>query len=222
MATDKAQHYNEKYRNKNYFNYEGWRYARYVSSLVSFCRLREGASVLDVGCGQGFFSHLLAKNGMSVYGIDISETGIHEARASYGHLGIKFEVADFRCAQFPAKFDCIFVRACSLYNTKQFPLDKEPTQTLLRLLRDGGVFIFLYGSNFSSKSSPNWRYHSLRDVSEHFARYPHAQTFFSTKIDTIIFGKFTFSRFLTSANAILSRVLGIGGDLICVFEKKGH
>lgn len=62
---------------------------------------KKGASVLDVGCGQGFFSYLFRKHGMTVCGIDVSEVGIRAAQNAYGHLGISFVVADIETAIFP-------------------------------------------------------------------------------------------------------------------------
>src|ERR1700723_96158 len=96
--------YNETYRETNYFRYQNWLYEPYVSSLIAFCGLRKGAMVLDVGCGQGFFSNLFRKNGMRVHGIDMSETGIRAAQSLYGHLGITFAVADIETVIFPDQF----------------------------------------------------------------------------------------------------------------------
>ena len=114
MKTDKADNYNTKYAERNCFRYHEWLYAPYISSLISFCDLQRGSSILDVGCGQGFFSYLFHKCGMKVHGMDISQVGIQVAKSIYGHLGIKFEVADIHTAAFPVKFDGIFVRSCSL------------------------------------------------------------------------------------------------------------
>src|SRR5438034_7915971 len=117
MNVDRVQHYDVKYRDQNYFQYRRWLHAPYVSSLVRACGLPEGASVLDVGCGQGFFSYLFHTHGMKVTGIDVSETGIRTADRLYGRFGITFTVADIHTAVFPERFDCLFVRSCSLYNT---------------------------------------------------------------------------------------------------------
>ena len=46
--------------------------------------------ILDFGCGKGAFTHLLKKRNNHVYGLDISETAIEKAKATYGH-DIKFE-----------------------------------------------------------------------------------------------------------------------------------
>jgi SAM-dependent methyltransferase len=218
MQTGRNNYYNENYRQENFFRYQEWIYAPYVSSLIAFCGLKRGSTVLDVGCGQGFFSYLFSKRGMRVHGIDTSETGINAARRLYEGLGITFSVEDVHGMIFPQQFDCIFVRSCSLYNTDTFPNQKEVTSSLLRHLKSSGIFVFAYNSNFSSKPSPKWRYHSLEDVKKHFRGYDNAQIFFLNKIVTFLLRKYSFSSFLTRRNIFLSRVSGMGGDLICILK----
>lgn len=221
MATQNhnSSFYDETYKRPNYFRYQNWLYEPYVSSLIAFCDLKKGASVLDVGCGQGFFSYLFSKNGMRVHGIDMSETGISAAQRLYGHLGITFAISNIETATFPEQFDCIFIRSCSLYNTDRFPGQNETTNRLLKHLKTGGIFIFAYNSNFSSKSSPKWRYHSIEDVRMHFSDYFNAQVFFLNKITTYLLRAHSFNPSVTHFNALLSNVSGLGGDLICIFEK---
>jgi hypothetical protein len=149
----------------------------------------------------------------------MSETGIRAAEKQYGQFGITFAVADINTASFSHKFDCIFVRSCSLYNTNSFPFQTEVTSSLLRHLSSTGTFIFAYNSNFSSKSSPTWRYHSLEDAKQHFTSYPGAQIFFLNKITTILLRKYSFSPFLTRINMLLSRASRAGGDLVCILKE---
>jgi len=211
-------YYDDRYVQPNYFRYREWLYRPYVSSLISFSGLKAGSVVLDVGCGQGFFSYLLSKCGTRVHGVDISETGIMAAQNLYGRYGITFEVADIGATEFASKFDVIFVRSCSLYNTESFVSDDEITRRLLRYLKDDGIFIFAYNSAFSSKTSPGWRYHSLHDVAEHFRKYSNKSIFFCNKIDTWLFRRYAFSSFVTRLNALLSKLFGIRGELICVLR----
>jgi SAM-dependent methyltransferase len=216
--TGTVDFYNESYQRRNHFHYRRWLYAPYVSSLIAFCGLKKGASVLDVGCGQGFFSYLFNRHGMKVHGIDMSETGIRTAGSLYGRFGITFAVADIQIAEFPKQFDCIFVRSCSMYNTDSFPLRKDVTENLLRHLKAGGTFIFAYNSNLSSKMSP-WRYHSIEDVRQHFSGCCSANIFFLNKMTTYLFRRYSFSPFVTRLNIALSKVTGMGGELICAFKK---
>jgi SAM-dependent methyltransferase len=217
--THKADFYDETYKRPNYFRYQSWLYEPYVSSLIAFCGLKKGASVLDVGCGQGFFSYLFSKNGMRVHGIDISETGIRAARELYGHFGITFAISDIETATFPEQFDCIFVRSCSLHNTQAFPRQNETTRSLFNHLKSGGSFIFAYNSNFSSKVSRTWRYHSLEDVQQHFSGYSDVHVFFLNKVMTYLLRTHSFTPFVKRLNVLLSKASGMGGDLICIVRK---
>jgi SAM-dependent methyltransferase len=217
--TCKEDFYNQIYKRRNYFRYPTWIYAPYVSSLVAFCGLKKGDSILDVGCGQGFFSHLFGQHRMRVCGVDISKTGIRNAENLYGRLGISFTVADIMTTEFPEKFDCIFIRSCSLYNTDDFSLRSDVTENLLRHLKVGGTFIFVYNSNFSGRPSSKWRYHSLEEVRKHFSRYPNARFFFLNKMVTCLFRTLSFTPFVTRFNIFLSELSGTGGELVCVFRK---
>lgn len=219
MTIELKWSYNTKYAEPNYFRYREWLYRPYIAALVSYCRLAPGSTVLDVGCGQGLFAHLLAQNGMRVRGIDISEAGIGRARQLYGSGRVDFEVANIETAQFTVPFDCIFVRSCSLYNTDDFLFSDAVTEKLLAHLKPGGTFMFLYNSSFSEPEDDSWRHHSLADVRRHFQDYPDRQCFFSSKIDTWLFGRYAFNSFCTRANTLISRIFGSGGDLICIFRK---
>ena len=216
MQTGNAKFYDEIYKWQNYFHYPSWIYGPYVSSLIKFCGLRKGASILDVGCGQGFFSYLFSKHGMKVHGVDLSETGISAARNLYGRFGITFSVADVQTLTLPEQFDCVFVRSCSLYNTEAFPLEKEVTRNFLRNLKSSGTLVFGYNSNFSSKESTTWRYHSLEDVERHFSGYSNAEVFFLNKATTLLLRKLSFTTFATRLNVLLSKGLAMGGEIVCI------
>lgn len=210
--------YDSTYRSENYFRYSNWLYEPYVSSLIAFCGLKTGDSVLDVGCGQGFFSYMFGKHGMRVHGIDTSEAGIRTAGRLYGHLGIEFSVLDAQTANFPRPFDCVFIRSCSLYNSHTFPLERSVTDSLLRHVKRGGVFLFVYNSNFSSKISSKWRYHSMEDMRRHFGCYPSHQMYFLNKFTTFLLRANSFAPIATRSNILLSKVSGMGGDLLCILR----
>jgi SAM-dependent methyltransferase len=75
-----------------------------VGFLVDALGLAAGDRVLDVGCGPGRHAHALARLGIEVHGIDISERFVaiasHDAPA-----GASFERMDARVLSFDAEFD---------------------------------------------------------------------------------------------------------------------
>ena len=56
-----------------------------------------GKTVLDVGCGEGYNTRLLARSGARMTGVDISQRMIELARQEEQRepLGIRYEVASF-------------------------------------------------------------------------------------------------------------------------------
>jgi len=80
--------------------------AQEVEFLVSELGLREGMRVLDVGCGPGRHSYLLAQHGIAVHGIDISHRFVELAHAN-APTGATFERLDARSLPYDAEFDAV-------------------------------------------------------------------------------------------------------------------
>ena len=119
---------------------EGWdhgtpQYEYLLSHLPARCE-----SALDVGCGTGAFSRLLAARFDRVLALDLSPNMIRVARErSAATSNIDFEVADVMTRTLaPGSFDCI----ASLATLHHLPL--EPVVRRLRAaLRPGGVLMAL-------------------------------------------------------------------------------
>jgi len=77
-----------------------------VNHLVAELGLRPGHRVLDVGCGPGRHSHELARRGMVVHGIDVSQRFVELADAS-APAGATFERGDARDLRFDGEFDAV-------------------------------------------------------------------------------------------------------------------
>jgi SAM-dependent methyltransferase len=75
-----------------------------VDALWEPLGLREGARLLDVGCGPGRHALELARRGVQVVGVDISERFLHLARAADVE-GARFARADARRLPFAGGFD---------------------------------------------------------------------------------------------------------------------
>ena len=77
-----------------------------IDFLVDALGLRSGMRVLDVGCGPGRHSHELARRGLEVHGVDISERFVEIARDE-APAGATFERLDARALAFQARFDAV-------------------------------------------------------------------------------------------------------------------
>jgi ubiquinone/menaquinone biosynthesis C-methylase UbiE len=102
------------------------------------------ADALDIGCGTGSLSLLLAEQGWRVTGVDFSPAMIKQAEAKAAAAGhrITFSVMDAAFPDLPPQsYDAIICR----HLLWMLP---EPTQVLerwLRLLRPGGRLILIEG-----------------------------------------------------------------------------
>jgi SAM-dependent methyltransferase len=75
-----------------------------VDHLVEALGLSAGQRVLDVGCGPGRHASELARRGLLVHGVDISERFVELARRD-APTGATFERLDARTLQFEQAFD---------------------------------------------------------------------------------------------------------------------
>lgn len=100
------------------------------------------ATVLDLGCGPGFYTSRLARLGHSCVGIDFSPSSIEYARseATSASLGCTYVLADLLAADFGSGFDAVLFLYGEL-NT--FPR-REAEQLLVRAwesLKPGGHLV---------------------------------------------------------------------------------
>jgi SAM-dependent methyltransferase len=215
-----ASAYDRNYRRTNYFGYRRWLYRPYVRALIHRIGLSPGSSILDAGCGQGFFTQLFAEAGLDAVGADISSEGVAAARREFHGVGIDFVVGDVLSLPFEQQFDCVFTRSCSLYNLPDFPVNAGISSSLMKYVKPGGVFVFDYYSRLGgSRQSPDWKYHQLDDVRRHFSNFQSAQCYFSLRAESIFLGRFAFSRPVSVVAEVVSRISGIGGELVAIVRK---
>lgn len=120
--------------------------ARRLADLIELTAEPEsGARVLDVGCGRGRHSRILAARGYTVTGVDLSENAIRTARRRAVAEGVDdrvtFEQGDMRCLDFDAVFD----GAVNLFTTFGYFDDDGDHQRVIdgiaRALVPGGWFV---------------------------------------------------------------------------------
>ena len=123
-----------------------------VDHVVSALGLETGARVLDVGCGPGRHAHELARRGIVVHGVDISQTFIDLARAD-APPGATFERLDARRLTFDAEFDaaiCLCQGAFGLATASGE--DDAVIAGIARAVRPGGgVALSAFNSYFAVK-----------------------------------------------------------------------
>jgi SAM-dependent methyltransferase len=139
-------------------NPELMRCLRTFAHVVQLLQLGLRAEVLDVGCGPGWLSELLARCGYSVTGIDISPDMVEIARgriAALGEVGegieaqAEFHAMPVRELPWSTRFD-----AAILYDTMHhFDNEVETLEVIRRALVPGGQ-LFIHEGVLPAKGSP--------------------------------------------------------------------
>ena len=119
------------------------------------CDRRRRLKILDVGCGTGFFSVLLAKEGHEVTGTDLTPEMVENSRKLAAEEGItcEFLQMDAENPEFPDEtFDVVISRNL----TWTLPNVEHAYQEWIRILKKGGILLNFdanYGmSDFSDTS----------------------------------------------------------------------
>jgi 2-polyprenyl-3-methyl-5-hydroxy-6-metoxy-1,4-benzoquinol methylase len=102
----------------------------------------EGLEVLDVGCGEGYNTRLLARKGAKATGIDLSRIMIEYAKSQeeMDQLGIRYYVSDSAdLSSFPSKcFDLVTCFMALMDIENYYGTIGE----IARVMRDDGRFVF--------------------------------------------------------------------------------
>jgi toxoflavin synthase len=120
-----------------------WR--RYIEQYTMFDILGDvsGLSMLDLACGEGFYSRLFRLHGASrVVGVDLSEKMVGLARSSEAEqpLDIEYVVADARTFRTAERFDVVAASYLLNYSQTEEQL-AAMCATIAAALRPGGVFV---------------------------------------------------------------------------------
>lgn len=114
---------------------------REVDFLVRSLRLPAQARILDVPCGYGRHSAVLARRGFQVVGVDLSRAMIAEARRRWREgPNLRFILKDMRRLKFDGKFDAVV----NMYTSFGYFSPRENVAVLRRLtraLRPGGLLL---------------------------------------------------------------------------------
>ncbi len=115
-----------------------------VSLMLESTNLEFGSKVLDLCCGNGRHSLLLAERGFDVVGIDYSKNLLEIAKKSLETYNTKFFRQDMRHSYPSAPYDCI----CNMFTSfGYFDIENDNRTVIYRIseaLKTGGYFFFDY------------------------------------------------------------------------------
>jgi ubiquinone/menaquinone biosynthesis C-methylase UbiE len=117
------------------WNHNAHYHARLLNQIPQRCR-----RILEIGCGTGEFSRLLAARAESVLAVDLSPQMIRLARErSELHANVEFVNADVLTYQLPDEhFDCV----ATLTTLHHLPAERA-LGIIKKTLKPGGVFVCL-------------------------------------------------------------------------------
>lgn len=122
--------------------YDRYRELFTLPAFLEFIPRLRGLRVLDLGCGEGHNTRVLARSGAAMTGADISEEMIAAARAAEAEepLGIAYHVASFtRLEHLEAKSFDAAVSTMALMDSPGFA---DAARAIVRVLRPGGGLYF--------------------------------------------------------------------------------
>ena len=99
-------------------------------------------SVLDLGCGSGMFTRLVAPSATQVVGLDVSETMIKKAQALNTYTHVTFHVMDMSEFSLPITFDRVLAMNDVLNFCDSMSQLKKVVDLVYDHLRVGGIFSF--------------------------------------------------------------------------------
>ena len=112
------------------------RWARRVKMLSR--HLRPGMSVLELGCGTGYFTRELARSGADVVAIDVSPELLEIAKANHSAPNVRYEIQNAYELNYPdAVFDSV-VGSSVLHHLEI----EEALREIYRVLKPGGTIYF--------------------------------------------------------------------------------
>jgi SAM-dependent methyltransferase len=162
-----VEHYDRQYAGGG-FGYERQRETWVAWVAQHYIRefdLRPDERLLDVGCGDGFWTALFAEAGLAATGVDLSPVGIETARRA--HPGVEFVVGDAENLPFPEEsFNVVFCRAISHLSRHDLFTDASTRLVagMARLLRPGGLILISFYTQRDGGGTPEHAWHRLSDL----------------------------------------------------------
>jgi SAM-dependent methyltransferase len=135
--------FNSPFYHKLYFERDEKEAEAFISTLINHLAPAPGSYMLDVACGRGRHSRILAEKGFSVTGIDISFDSIAFAK-KFENENLEFYQHDMRLPFRVNYFDHAFNFFTSFGYFKTRREHDDAIRTIANGLKPGGIFVIDY------------------------------------------------------------------------------
>jgi len=174
----------------------------FVRSLLSKYRVPKGASIIDIGCGNGFYASKFASSGLNVTAVDLSDTAIEHAKREYGEQ-VKWIAGDAFALPFDGEFEYGFCHFFTFFNAADVPAQfADYGHAMMKYLRPGGTLFFIWHSDLTAVRLPPERFsimnYTVKQLEGLFPGYGVT----SYAVDslarlTVWLGRFAFNQYVT-------------------------
>lgn len=126
--------------------------------------LSQGKRVMDIACGTGYGSRLLAQNATAVTGVDIDAASIAYAQKNYSANNVTFKQGS--ATDIPMEDQCIDL-VVSFETLEHFAAQEAFIKEIKRVLLPGGIVIISTPdkSNFNASIHPQTNPHHIKELS---------------------------------------------------------
>ncbi len=160
---------------------------RKYHSLLSILPRRPYGDVLDIGCGLGVFSRILAPHAERVLGIDVSQHAVSQARSlSAGLDNLHFEQGDIQCFDSPRRFSLVVLADVIYYLPTLTDVFVQALAAKLTALLEPGGLLLLVNHFFFAVDRPSRmtrRIHNVFRASSYLAVVSeHRRAFYLTTV----------------------------------------
>jgi len=157
--------------------------AKEVAILTRFLELGPEHRLLDVGCGDGFWTIRLARHAREVVGVDVDERVIASAQARQSRPNLRFERGSTLSLAYE---DASFDRVVAVSALEHFEDSRASLKEMARVLKPGGILALSVDSLAPDNSSSSFRrWHARRhDVNAYYDGVKLSEELFDAGLDS--------------------------------------
>ena len=195
-------YYSEETLAKPYFYHHEPREKRFLGALMAKFGIAPGQEILDIGCGNGFYSRMFADKGLKVTGVDRSEKAIEFCEKQHG-ARCHWICDDAFSLDLEERFDYAFCFWFMYFNAfEDLNQAAAEARRLMRYVRPGGKLFFLWHSDLTAVRLPPERFsvmnYTLPQLKRLFLDYDNQAYAVDSSANLCrVLGRLAFNRYVT-------------------------